>query len=60
MDKMLQHIQVLESRNPKDFWKVVNKLRSYKRDNNAITPNIWLNYYKDLYTSADKNGFDKE
>ena len=63
MDKMLQHLQTLESRNPKDFWNVVKKLRSQKNQNNDISPDEWLDYFKDLYNPAEKinpnNLFDK-
>ena len=61
MNKMLDKISHLESTNPKDFWKLVNEIKSGSRiqnESNEISPNVWLKYFKNLnavnFISSDK------
>ena len=43
-------IQNLQSRDPKEFWKIVKDLREHKRNNlsNNIDPQTWYNWFKKL------------
>ena len=49
-ESVLMKIQNLESRDPKEFWKLVKDLRERKRNNlsDNIDPQTWCNWFKKL------------
>ena len=39
---------------------MVNKIRKSKQNNSKITPEMWLEYFKDLYNRTSSDCFNKE
>ena len=52
-ESILMKIQNLESRDPKEFWKLVKDLRERKRNNlsDNIDPQTWYEWFKKLSQS---------
>lgn len=64
-ENILQQIQTLESSNPKEYWNLVNKLRSNsrtKKPSDVIDSDEWFSYFKTLNKknkSVHKSDFEK-
>ena len=66
--KLVQKIAEMDDKNPREFWQLVNKLRSDKvkpNKSDLIEPGVWFDYFKNLSTSlqveSDSNKiFDKK
>ena len=48
-NSMLNKIELLSENNPKDFWKLVNSIKTQKpRTSHEILPSEWFDYFKNL------------
>ena len=59
LNKLKKQLKNLEHKNPKQFWAIVKNLQGQNTLNskNLIDYDIWLNYFRKLYTvdSADQD-----
>ncbi len=65
--QLLNHLCSLESKDPKQFWKLVNKMKNSDQQGGGldIHPDQWVNHFNQLYNctpdaSLDKNSAELE
>ena len=58
-NKLVESLNMLESKNPQAFWKTLDEIQNLdsqpKENNDALSPEEWLAYFKDLMCKNVKN-----
>ena len=61
--KMTKKLLNVESKNPKEFWEIVKKMRSWGKQNSdpstSIHPREWLEHFNRLFCEVDTNFSEK-
>ena len=57
-ENILEKIQQIENKNPTEFWKLVNNIKSKKIKNEVIDPDVFLDYFKSLHKPGNSKMFD--
>ena len=57
-EKLLNDIEMLESKDPGMFWKLVNTIKEKKKSLNTIDPQIFHEYFKKLHQGIDNRYLD--
>ena len=54
---IIDKLDSLQKDDPKQYWKLVNDLRAENADttNYPVEANKWVNHFKSLHTTVDKN-----
>ena len=58
---IVNKLKQLNNNNPTEFWKIINNLKDSNKDqNNPISPEKWVDYYKKLNCNDKLNDFQND
>ena len=55
-DEMIQNLEKLEQKDPKEYWDLVNKLREKKQNNTTYNTTEFIKCFEQLYAEDEDDG----
>ena len=59
-EKILDKLQLIEDKNPTEFWNLINKIKSKKANKENIDPELFLEYFRSLHKPNKDKRFDNK